>query len=110
MVGAVGSGEPDLALIELAAHFREPVLGEVGRRQLERVGEEFERAAAWELAAGGEVDEVAVAEPVAGAVEQPGLGGERAVADAALAHQRRQGLGKWGVGCRRGAGHCRSRA
>ena len=94
-----------MALVELSAELGEPVFGEVVHRQLEGVGEKLERAAAWELSAGGEVDEVAVAEPVAGAVEQPRLGGERAVADEVLAHQRRQRLGEGGVGFRRGASH-----
>lgn len=74
MVGAVGVGEPDLAFVELSAEFGEPVFGEVGGREFEGAGEELEGAAAWELAAGGEVDEVAVAEPVAAGVEQPCCG------------------------------------
>lgn len=105
LVCAVGRVEADLALVELAAELGEPVFGEVVRGELEGAGEELQRAGAWKLAAGGEVDEVAVAEPVALSVEQAGLGGERAVADAAFAHQGRQCLGEGSVGFRWGASH-----
>jgi hypothetical protein len=105
LVGAVGGGEPDFAFVELSAELREPVFGEVVHWQLKDAGDELERAAAWELAAGGEVDEVAVAEPIAGAVHESRLGGERAVADDVLAHQRRQRLGEGSVGFRWGASH-----
>lgn len=51
-----GGGEPNLALVELSAELGEPVFGEVVRGELEGAGEELQRAAAWKLPAGGEVD------------------------------------------------------
>jgi hypothetical protein len=94
-----------LAFVELSAELGESVFGEVGRGQLEGAGEKLECAAAWDLAAGGEVDEVAVAEPVAAAVEQACLRSESTVAGGVFAHQRRQRLGEGSVGVRWGASH-----